>query len=225
MKTSEIRKEVSAFRSENSLTDISYESLCASVESMGYTVIEFDTFLRDKNVRTLVEEFDLNTQISNSRGFIYANGEFRLVFINEALSDNEKALVLAHEAGHIALGHTTKKSVFGNEVSEEHEANEFAHYLLNPDSHIKAAGFFNAHKKAVIALVMTVIIAFSAIGIISAVHRNNSYAGDFYVTQSGEKYHRKNCIFVKDKKNTHRLTQEEFDSGEYEACEICLPDD
>ena len=39
----------------------------------------------------------------------------------------------------------------------------------------------------------------------------------------GNKYHEKDCIFVKDKTNVHRMTEEEFESGEYEPCRICLP--
>ena len=45
------------------------------------------------------------------------------------------------------------------------------------------------------------------------------------LTSTGNKYHEEECIFVKDKTNTRRLTIEEFESGDYEPCDICLPHD
>ena len=60
---------------------------------------------------------------------------------------------------------------------------------------------------------------------ITNVIQSKSYYGDYYITKSGEKYHKEGCIFVKDKKNIERLTEEKYYSGEYEACQICLPED
>ena len=60
--------------------------------------------------------------------------------------------------------------------------------------------------------------------IITNVMRNNAYYGEYYITESGEKYHKEDCIFVKDKKNVERLTETDYYSGEYEPCQICLPE-
>lgn len=38
--------------------------------------------------------------------------------------------MLSHEEGHIWNKHLAKQSIFGEDVIQEHEANEFAHYLL-----------------------------------------------------------------------------------------------
>ena len=46
----------------------------------------------------------------------------------------------------------------------------------------------------------------------------------YYVTPTGKKYHREDCIFIKDKKNVERLTDKEYYSGEYDPCQICLPE-
>ena len=53
--------------------------------------------------------------------------------------------------------------------------------------------------------------------------KEKHYYGTYYITESGNKYHERNCIFVKDKTNIRRMTVEEFESGEYEPCAICLP--
>jgi hypothetical protein len=51
-----------------------------------------------------------------------------------------------------------------------------------------------------------------------------TYYGEYYVTENGEKYHDEDCIYIKDKSNVHRLTIEEYESGEFEPCQICLLD-
>ena len=54
------------------------------------------------------------------------------------------------------------------------------------------------------------------------IHAKNVYYGEYYVTPSGTKYHTKDCNFVSGKKNIHRLTKEEYESGEYKPCQICI---
>ena len=54
---------------------------------------------------------------------------------------------------------------------------------------------------------------------------NNAYWSDYNVTARGEKYHQKDCVFVKGKSTVHRLTQEEVESGIFAPCQICLPED
>lgn len=49
------------------------------------------------------------------------------------------------------------------------------------------------------------------------------YYGELYITSTGNKYHEKDCIFVKHKDNVERLKIEQFENGEYEPCDICLP--
>ena len=54
--------------------------------------------------------------------------------------------------------------------------------------------------------------------------RNNSYYGEYYITENGTKYHEKDCMIIKDKNNTQRLTKSDYESGDYEPCQVCLPD-
>ncbi len=55
-------------------------------------------------------------------------------------------------------------------------------------------------------------------------NQQKNYYGEYYITDTGHKYHRADCIFVKNKENVRRLTEEEFFSGDYEPCEMCLPE-
>lgn len=49
------------------------------------------------------------------------------------------------------------------------------------------------------------------------------YYGEYYITSTGNKYHDKDCGYVKGKDNIERLTVEQYESGEYEPCGKCLP--
>ena len=49
------------------------------------------------------------------------------------------------------------------------------------------------------------------------------YKDNLYVTSTGECYHKKECIFIKNKTNTRKLAKEEFEKGTYSPCDMCLP--
>lgn len=70
---------------------------------------------------------------------------------------------------------------------------------------------------------VTIIIVLSAVFIAYKKQQDKKYYGNYYITESGQKYHEAGCIFVKDKDNVHRMTIDEFESGNYEPCQICLP--
>ena len=81
-------------------------------------------------------------------------------------------------------------------------------------------------RKKALSIVVIVLVAL-VIGsvIFHAIKKEQSYYGEYYLTSTGNKYHEDQCIFVKDKTSIRRMTVEEFESGEYEPCDICLPHD
>ena len=50
------------------------------------------------------------------------------------------------------------------------------------------------------------------------------YWSDCYVTETGEKYHQRDCVYVKNKENVRRLPRAEVRDGGYEPCRLCLPE-
>lgn len=131
MTDKEIQRQVSAFKTEYTLSSVTYEALWDATERMGYTVVEFSPTVPDEAVDRLVHALKLQEQIQSNRGFTYASGNHRIIFIDERLSEKEKLIVLAHEVGHICCGHMGRVYVLGQDVVEEHEANQFADYLLS----------------------------------------------------------------------------------------------
>ena len=188
MSSTEAKLKAKKFLKEFGCGKIDYDFLKKVVDQQGYTVVEYNHIFNDEDVETLIEALKLSDNIIRSRGFTYADQNHRIVFVHEDLSPAEKLLVLAHEEGHIFCGHMRNGPIIGKDVQEEFEANEFAHFILNPGKADKIKNKAKENKKAVL------------IGVICAV-----------VLIVG-------CIAL-----AIVMTVEEFESGEYEPCGICLP--
>lgn len=223
MDSREIKLKARKFIKEFDVHELNYGTLKSAIERQGYTLVEYNHIFNDEDVSRLIEALKLSNNIVRSRGFTYADQNYRIVFVHEDLSDAEKLVVLSHEAGHIYLGHMSSTPIIGRDVQEEHEANEFSHFLMNQGKLDKANLWVRRHKAATILIVAILALLVTAGIVLSKIHTEKSYYGEYYITESGNKYHEKDCIFVKDKTNTHRMTIEEFESGEYEPCGICLP--
>lgn len=213
------KKAAYCFMKQYKLKNITFDKLKKVMEQQGYTVVEYNIDVNTEEVDVLICELDLFDYVRSAKGFTYADSNYRLVFVNENLSEYEKIVVLAHEEGHIFQEHFNESAIIGRDVIQEYEANEFAHYILNLGFSFKILYYKNAVILSIIsAIVLTAGIMFARTVIIE-----KTYYGEFYITNTGSKYHEAECIFIKDKSNVRRLTKEEFESGKYEPCGICLP--
>lgn len=217
------KEKAKAFLKEYRLNEVTLGDLRRIITSQGYTIVEFNHIFNDEHITALIDALHLNEIVNNSKGFTYADRQRRLVFLHEDLSDNEKLLVLAHEEGHIYCDHFSSVPVIGREVVEEHEANEFTHYILNRSTAGKIGGFMKRQKKLCVTVSMFLAVCMISLLIFHAVQTERSRYGEYYITSTGNKYHEEECIFVKDKTNIHRMTVDEYESGNYEPCGICLP--
>ena len=220
--TKNIKRAAAEFRRKYRMTDVNEKTLCDVLQKQGYTVIEFKKIINDENVAQIIDDLKLADMVACHNGFTYASDKYRLVFVNEDLSEFEKTIVLAHEAGHIFLEHMFSGNVLGLDVVQEHQANEFAHYLLYPGMAQKTKNWLKKHKKLAVSLCVCVLLIAAGITAFAIVSKERTFS-DYYISATGNKYHIKNCIFVKNKDNVRRLTKEEFESGEYEPCHVCMP--
>lgn len=224
MTNREIQKKVKQFKRKFGVLNCNYVALEKATEKQGYTIVEFNHISNNESVRTLVDSLGLQEYVSHSKGFTYADKNYRIVFIHEDLNEEEKTKVLAHENGHIYLGHFSSSQVIGKDVQEEYEANEFLHYLQTDSVATKMQNGFIKHKKICLVVVAIALVLAIALAIFGYIEKEKQYYGEYYITETGSKYHERDCIFVKDKNNTQRLTVEQFESGEYAPCATCLPD-
>lgn len=220
-----INKLTKTFIKKYKLTTINYTALKNAAINMGYTVIEFNSIFNEKDVETVIQNLDLVEKTLKSRGFTYVSAEYRLIFVNEDLNDDEKLLVLSHEIGHIVCEHFSTVPIIGNDIKDEHEANEFSHYLLKRDGFKKINITIVGHRKMFIASVVILCLIIGLLVACLTMRNRDVFEDNLYITSTGECYHKKECIFVKNKTNIKKLTKEEFDSGTYSPCDMCLPDE
>lgn len=224
MRSNAIKAKAKSFFKKYKLNNVDVPNLKDVLKKQGYTLIEFNHVVNSEAVSTLIKALGIEKNIASSKGFTYADDQRRLVFVHEDLTDEEKRIVLAHEEGHIFCGHLSSASIIGRDVIEEYEANEFAHYILKENTGRKIRAGCEKHKKSIRIIAALMVIALIGAAVFGIVKKEQSYYGEYYLTSTGHKYHEKDCIFVKDKTNTQRLTVDQFESGEYEPCAMCLPD-
>ena len=223
MNSIEIKKKVKEFRSEFSIGKVTVAALDDVFTKQGFTIIEYNPFVNDPDVTTVINNLGLEKLITQTNGFIYADSKYRLVFVNEKLNEAERLLVLAHEQGHFYCGHTNTRQIVGHTVTEEYEANEFAHFLLKRGFREKTADIVTKYRKRLIAGAVAVGLAVGGGAASKDYHDRKLYEGEYYVTEHGQKYHRENCVTIEGHR-TRRLTKEDVASGEYEPCSVCQPD-
>ena len=219
----QIKNKVKLFVKKYKIEDVTYLSLKNAASEMGYTIIEFNHITNEKNVQKIIDNLNIQEITAHSKGFTYANKDYRLIFINENLNESEKVLVLSHELGHIFCSHLNSETVMGKDVREEYEANEFSHYLLNQGVWQKGHRALAKNKRKVIAVLSVLVIVALLSGATAIYEKDQLYYGNYYITETGYKYHKKECFFIKNKTNVKRLTEEQYETGKYAPCKMCLP--
>ena len=209
---------------EYGIRKVTLENLIYIIQAQGFEIIEYSQSDKSEAVWQVLASLRLTAYANSGKAFAYKCGRTKILFVCEEMSANEKMYALAHEEGHIIFGHLCNGACDGNAVEEEYVANEFAHYLLHPPLLLKFATTVKSNKKkalwvALIALSLAIIIPLT-VNII----QSRSYYGEYYVTESGTKYHEKKCMTIKDRSSVRRLTEKDYYSGDYEPCHVCLPD-
>lgn len=232
-----MKRKVRRFLREYRIREISSAQLIRALKEQGYTVLKFNRLCNDEDLDDLIDALHLQGYIASSKGFTYANADYRMVFVHEDLSEKESCMVLAHEQGHIACGHTDKQPILGEDVRQENEANEFAHCLLKPGVWERIKMWIRRHRtlvsvSAVLCALLIVVgaVAWSRTGRGDIPSGGSEMSeqenfGEFYITSTGSRYHTADCGFVKDKPNVRRMTKEEYASGLFTQCSRCLPEE
>ena len=214
------RKQAANFKKKHGIKVVSSDELARALGEQGYTLVQYNGIEENEDVTTLSTELGIEKWLKQSRCFTYRDEKYRIVFIQEGLNEEEKQIVLAHEEGHIWNDHLSKECVLGNDVVQEYEANEFSHFLLADKK-----GAIKRTKIIVASISLLLVVAICLGLFLKNRHDEAVYTDNLYRTESGTKYHLRDCIYIKDKTDVHRLTIEEFNSGKYEPCEACKPDE
>ncbi len=205
------------------ISELTLENVIFVIEEHGYELLEYSRNDTYSAIYQVIQKLNLLPYALSGKAFAYCNNATKVVFVCEEMSASEKLYALAHELGHIVCCHLGN-GMIENEVEQEYIANEFAHFLLNPPTILKVAICVKNHKKSTIISTISVLLVIVVVVVGVNIAQSKTHYKEYYITESGEKYHEKDCIFVKDKTNTQRLTEKDFYSGKYDPCQICLPD-
>lgn len=217
--SSTAKKLADSFRKQHPTGSPTPESLKAALARQGYTVVLFSSAYNDEPTTAIIRALHLQDYVRSSKGFTYSDAQYRLVFLHEGLSDEEAVLVLLHEQGHISCGHMHSAAIMGQDVLQENEANEFAHYVLHPGFGTQVSCWLRAHRKPLLIGLAVLLALGIGLGIWFGIAGQNSY----YVTATGGKYHDRDCIFVRDKDNVTEMSLQELQKTDYTPCEVCNP--
>lgn len=217
------KKAAFAILRDNKIKSITLDNIVFLLGERGYEIIDYSTDHKEE-FDALIDSLQVDSLIFTQNAFTYKKADIKAVFVNEQLSAEEKKYVLAHELGHIECGHLERNYFSGSDVADEYEANEFAHSLLAPSFVNSIFLKLSYHKRIVVYAVIVMVLIGAICGGLLYKKRIDSYHGEYYLTNSGERYHKQNCIYIKEKENVHRLTVEEYESGKYEPCKVCLPE-
>ena len=219
----EARFRAKEFLLDNGISKITLENIVFILEKQGFRFVEYSQNYMNDSSWAIIKQLNLEQYALSGKAFAYKNGTTKLIFLCDEMTANEKLYALAHEEGHILCGHLGA-AFDGSSVEQEHLANEIAHYLINPPLSTKLFITISERKKLLISIMA--IIVFFVIMITATIHisKQNSYYGEYYITENGSKYHKGDCMIIKDKINTERLTEADYYSGAYEPCQVCLPE-
>ena len=225
MSREQTKAMVQAFRRQYSIRTVTCSGLRSALEQMGYTVATFLPAGNTSAVDTVIRTLGLQEAVRTAKAFTYADQNYRIVFVRKDLTEKEQLVLLAHETGHIVLGHMNCGVVLGRDVTEEFEANEFSHYLLHEGPWTRFRASFQRHRKRYIACAAVLLLLMIGAAAARTIYLRQVYYGNYYVTDNGTRYHKKSCIKLRKSTNVHRLTIAEYESGKYEPCQVCLPDE
>lgn len=115
---------------------ITVEQIEKIITSYGFIIITYDT--NCKPHIEVLEELGVLSLAKRTKAFTYISKSEKLVFIECGISTNDRRLLLAHELGHIVLGHMSNNCIVGYkpggliDEGQEDEANAFALEFLAP---------------------------------------------------------------------------------------------
>ncbi len=209
---------------EYKLSKASLDDLVYIATQNGYEIIDYGKGESVDSVSFLAGRLAIRPYMLSGAAFTYRENDNRLIFLCESMTEEEKRYALAHELGHILCHHMSTYAPTMTNVREEQEANAFAHYVLNPPLGTRLSIF--ARKNKIWLTVAALLLLVASVGAVVYVSKMQEkyYPAEYYVTPSGEKYHKKDCFFIRDKEHIQRLTKDDMHEQTYEPCQVCLPE-
>lgn len=201
------------------------------IESKGFVIIMYKRCNNTEDVEELIEKLQIQKEVAERDSFIYINNSLRIVFLNSDMGEEEKCALLRHELGHILDPDLINCNVYSCGVKCEEFANEFSYHLKHPGFGFRICAFVNQKKilsACIAGVLLCAAILFVACNNVKLMKKSYSLDANvpqedkYYVTSSGEKYHRGSCVIVKNRTNIEEVAIDDAIKSGYDSCDLCI---
>lgn len=207
--------------------NIDIPNVVDALKKQGYDVVFFNTDEGDK----IADCYGMTDILKRVNAITYS-GTQQLVFVNHNLHEQDQLCLLLHELGHILLEHIGHGDTdLKNKRLMEMEAESFAYNVLNYNKPqywqwllailsvvmLLTCGITYTKTKTPVNNVQNPIVTATPDISVSAAETDDTV----YITRTGKAYHRKNCMYAKDK-DCIALSRAEAEK-EYSPCKYCNP--
>lgn len=200
------------------------------IEENGFVIVPYKKYNNSDEISECINKLNLQNKIQQHDSFIYVNNNLKLVFINSDLSTQDKCSLLFHELGHIVDPNLLSSDLSYSKIQREEFANTFSYHIQHPGTSVKLLSLLSL--KSVIITTLA-ILAFLICGI--GLYHNHIHSEIptatveiseetpmYFVTSSGEKYHKDFCIIVKYRNNICAHPLDELKNKGYKPCLLCI---
>lgn len=199
-----------------------------------------------KDAGEIIDIYNLRTMAESNDSFAAHIGNRTVIFYDENISQLDFPHILAHEIGHIVLGHLDNTDdIYAKERDCECFADELLSYVPFQAQallswvgalfvlFVVGAVFYVAKSENESSIVISESSApQTSTEYTTSISEHNSITSSesdyintvVYITEYGTKYHIDGCRYIKGKDNLLEVTIEQAEKAGYEPCEICFGD-
>lgn len=196
--------------------DVGIDTLTAYLHRKGYPLIFYDP--RKNN--EVISSAGLSEYSKTVRAFTIKYKGTQAVFVDSTAPQSDKLSALLHEVAHIYLNHLDSNREAVDKRKQEMQAEAFVYAVFNRKPYKKTGIFFLAVSAAALTLLITFSRSFFS-GIALADSLPSQSSDEVFITEGGGTYHRKSCIYLKNKDCT-ALPKARI-KGSLSPCGVCKP--
>ncbi len=205
--------------------NITVQSLSTYLQGLGYRVLfygEANNRFHTQKGNKLLHVLDLEDYAARANAFTFHHPELRAVFIKTGFGEYHTTFLLAHELYHVLQKHDSAPIQYFVERVQDNAANYFAAYLLDQKPMERQYYQLKTYAKHFLLLFLLLLISLSPL-LANHIPACQEPSGQYYVTPSGNKYHREDCQYIRVKTNVRAVTKEEIRQRHYTPCAVCQP--
>ena len=212
---------------------VNYNDLQRIIESNQFTIIEYKKYNNSVYVDELIKRLNIENEIEHNNCFLYIKNNFKFLFINDDIPEEDKCSILRHELGHICDPDLKNNNAHYSQIKKEEFANEFSCYIKNPGIIFKFYLLIIKKWKLLVGIMALISCVLGGYFIVKSLMIQptkpvSNYAlsdSTYFVTSAGKKYHRKRCITIKYKNNLTEIKLDDAINKGYKPCMICNPEE